>query len=327
MTDHGHTGDLAGAYALDACPPAEARSVAEHTSHCPTCAAEAAALSRVADWIGASAAQAPGPALRSRVLSAALAARPAGRTRTGGEARRLGEIYAAQVADLDRLLHRLSQSQWLLPSGPHRSVRDLVTHLRRNDAAVATAAGIEPVSASASNSDPRLAWRRQAGAIVDVLVQEGPSDLDTPVPLAGHAAIDRPLREALVQRGFETWIHAEDVRAVLAAPPLTPAARQLGDIVEFAVRLLPTALAAAGRAHPARSVRLVLTGDGGGARLVALSPAPPTGAVAAEISMPVERFCRLLAGRLADPLTGAEISGDRAVATDFLTVAATMGCD
>ncbi len=52
--------------------------------------------------------------------------------------------------------------------------------------------------------------------------------------LAGRAAIQRPLREALVQRGFETWIHAEDVRAVLAAPPRPPSARQMADIVEFA---------------------------------------------------------------------------------------------
>ncbi len=86
-------------------------------------------------------------------------------------------------------------------------------------------------------------------------------------------------------------------------------------------------MAAAGRAHPDSSVRLVLTGDGGGTRLVALSPAAPAGRVAAEITMPAERFCRLLAGRLTSPLTSAEIDGDRGAAADFLTVAATMGCD
>jgi hypothetical protein len=151
--------------------------------------------------------------------------------------------------------------------------------------------------------------------------------MDAGVLLAGRTAIRRPLREALVQRGFETWIHAEDVRAVLAAPPRPPSARQLADIVDFASRLLPAAMLAAGRAHPDTSVRLVLTGDGGGTRLVALAPQPAAGRVAAEISMPAERFCRLLAGRLVSPLASAEIDGDRGVAADFLTVAATMGCD
>ena len=116
MTDHGHAGDLAGPYALGACPPEEARSVADHARHCPTCAAEIAELSRVTEWIGATTARTPAPALRSRVLSAALAARPAGAERPAGaarsagadEARRLVELYRVQVDELDRLLRRLS---------------------------------------------------------------------------------------------------------------------------------------------------------------------------------------------------------------------------
>ncbi|GIF62117.1 hypothetical protein Ais01nite_01520 [Asanoa ishikariensis] len=323
MTEHRHTGDLAGAYALEACPPDEERLVAEHLSRCPTCAAEVADLGRVADWIGTSSAHAPAADLRARVLSAALTARPAGRPRPDAEADRLAEVYAAQVAELDRLLARLSPAQWLLPSGPHRSVRDLVVHLRGNDAPVAAATGI---ARAQSTSDVHLGWQRQAGAIVSALADADPAVLDGRVPLAGRTAIQRPLREALVQRGFETWIHAEDVRAVVAAPPRPPSAAQLSDIVAFAARLLPAAMVAAGREHPGTAVRLVLTGDGGGTRLVRLSPASGS-AVAAEISMPAERFCRLLAGRLTSPLHSADVGGDRDVATDFLTVAATMGCD
>ncbi|SNT63230.1 TIGR03083 family protein [Asanoa hainanensis] len=323
MTQPRHTGDLAGAYALEACPPDEERSVAEHLSHCPTCAAEATDLGRVAGWIGASSAQAPAADLRARVLSAALAARPAGRPRPDAEAGRLTGIYAAQVAELDRLLGRLSPAEWLLPSGPHRSVRDLVVHLRGSDAPVAAATGIARLE---STSDAHLGWQRQAGAIVSALGDADSAVLAERVPLAGRTAVQRPLREALVQRGFETWIHAEDVRAVLAAPPRPPSAAQLADIVAFAVRLLPAAMVAAGREHPGSAVRLVLTGDGGGTQLVRLSPAPGS-AVAAEVSMPAERFCRLLAGRLTSPLHSADVGGDRDVATDFLTVAATMGCD
>ena len=136
------------------------------------------------------------------------------------------------------------------------------------------------------------------------------------------------MREALIQRGFETWIHAEDVRAALRLPPQTPSAQQVSDIVNFALRLLPAAMDAAGRAHPDKAVRVVLTGVGGGTRLVNLSAASPTpGTVVAEVSLPAERFCRMLAGRLVASSANVEIDGDSSAANDFLTVAATMGCD
>ncbi|MEV0714459.1 maleylpyruvate isomerase family mycothiol-dependent enzyme [Asanoa sp. NPDC050611] len=314
MTD-GHTDALAGAYALGACPPDEAQSVAEHARTCPTCAAEVAELARVAEWIGTAGEHRPAAGLRSRVLAAARAARP-----PTTEASRLGEVYGAQVAELDGLLAVLTEPQWLLPSGPHRSVRDLVVHLRGNDERVAAVSGVDP--ATGSGADPRRGWRRQADAIIEAL--DSPV-LDEPVQLAGHAGVRRPVREAMVQRGFETWIHAEDVRVVLGLPPRVPSARQLADIVDFAAGLLPGAMAAAGRAHPGKAVHLVLTGPGAGTRQIALAPASAPAAVAAGITLPAERFCRLLAGRLTS--AGAEIDGDRGVAVDFLTVAATMGCD
>jgi uncharacterized protein (TIGR03083 family) len=326
MTDHGHAGDLVGPYVLEACSPDEMRSVAEHASHCPACAAEIAALSQVTGWIGATTARAPAPELRSRVLSAALAkrpARPTGRDGDAEEARRLGELYRVQVVQLDRLLSGLSQPHWLSPSGPHRSVRDLVVHLYDNDELVAD---VTDVHRRPSTSDVRLTWRGQADAIVDVVARQGGGLLERPVQLAGRAAPRRPLREALIQRGFETWIHAEDVRAMLDLPPQSPSAQQVADIVDFALRLLPAAMEAAGRAHPDKSIRLVLTGEGGGSRSVALSPTVG-GTVVAEISLPADRFCRLLAGRLAATSASAEVDGDPDAVHDFLTVAATMGCD
>ena len=165
MTDDDHPDDLIGAYVIEACTAEEARSVAEHASRCPTCAAEIAELSRAAEWIGVSAARAPAAGLRSRVLSAALAARPAGRSGVsavsvadhtsteagragdigdGAEIRRLVEPYREQVEELDRLLSGLSQPQWLLPTGPHRSVRDSWCIC----------------GATTSRSQPRPAWIR-----------------------------------------------------------------------------------------------------------------------------------------------------------------------
>jgi uncharacterized protein (TIGR03083 family) len=337
MISDDHAGDLVGPYAIGACSAEEARSVAEHASHCPACAAEIADLRRTAEWIGGSTAHAPPAGLRSRVLSAALAARPArpagpsGRpprpaTRPGHQA---AELYRAQVIELDRLLGGLSLPHWQLPSGPHRSLRSLMIHLYANDGLVATAAGLDPAPVDVrSPADVRLHWRRQAGALIEVVDREVAGLLDRRVPLAGRRVVRRPLREALIQRGFETWIHAEDVRRVLDLPSQRPGPHQIAAIVDFALRLLPAAMQSAGRAHPAQAVRLALTGAGGGTRLVGLSPASPTsGIVVAEVSLPAERFCRLLAGRLTDPPAPAEIGGDPGAAADFLAVAATMGCD
>jgi uncharacterized protein (TIGR03083 family) len=143
-------------------------------------------------------------------------------------------------------------------------------------------------------------------------------------------ALRRPLREALTQRAFETWIHADDVRTALRLPAESPPPEQVARIVDFALRLLPAAMDAAGSGHPHRAIRLVLTGPGGGERQVALSavrPAAPAGGVVAEVTMPAERFCRLLAGRVPVVEAGAQTRGDPAAVAHFLAVAVTMGCD
>ncbi|MEU4690939.1 zf-HC2 domain-containing protein [Actinoplanes sp. NPDC023714] len=374
MFENGHIGDLAGPYAVGACSPDETAAVAEHVTTCPACAAEIDTLSRTAEWIGASAARRPAPALRSRVLTAALAARPARLT----EARRLSDVYAAQVAELDTLLAALSADQWRRPSKPHPTVTALMVHLSGNDRLVAAAAGIggphagagaarwngrgadpasagprhthgddaeppqagmprtrgddaEPLEAGTSPahgrggipvgggaSDVRKEWRTQAGAIIAALSHADAGLLGREVRLAGRRALRRPMREAMIQRGFETWIHAEDVRAVLDLPPQRPNGRQTADIVGFALALLPAAMRAAGHRG---AVHLSLTGEGGRDHLVG------EGVAVAEVSMPADRFCRLLAGRLQPEVAGAAVSGDAAAANGLLTVASTMGCE
>jgi uncharacterized protein (TIGR03083 family) len=273
---------------------------------CPACAAEIDTLSRTAEWIGVTAARPPARGLRSRVLAAALAARPA--------RPRPGEAYRVQVAELDRLLGGLTPEQWQRPSRPHPTVRALMVHLAGNDKLVAAAAGVED---RATPLDVRLRWRTQAEAVIEAVGDDGDL-LDKPVRLAGRRDVRRPLREALIQRGFETWIHAEDVRAVLGLPPRRADGGQVAEIVGFALSLLPGAMKAAGHR---RAVRLVLTGDGGRTDLVG------PGAPAAEVTLPAERFCRLLAGRSTPAAAGAEIGGDPVAARGFLAVAATMGCD
>ncbi|MET7396585.1 hypothetical protein ABZS66_24195 [Dactylosporangium sp. NPDC005572] len=307
-------GELLAAFVVGACPDVEGATVAEHLDRCAACAAEAGPLRTAAEWLGELAERRPPRELRARVLTAARAARPPG----DAEVDRLLAPYAAQVAAFDRLLGALDEPHWLRPAGPHATVRDLVVHLRANDATVAGAPGV-------LTPDVRRGWRSQTEVLVRTVAGAGRAGLDRPVPLAGRAPLRRPLREALTQRAFETWIHADDVRAVLGLVPEVPNPEQLMRIADFALRLLPGALDAAGRGRPHQVVRLTLTGA---ERLVTLSAATPaTGStVVAEIALSTERFCRLVAGRLTPP-AGAAVTGDTGAALDFLAVAATMGCD
>ncbi|MBM2615018.1 maleylpyruvate isomerase family mycothiol-dependent enzyme [Actinoplanes sp. LDG1-06] len=311
MTESPHVGDLAGPYAVGACSPTETVAVAAHVSTCAACAAEIDSLSRTADWIGVTAARPPSPGLRSRVLAAALAARPAAAHPAAAHpaVAHPTAAYRSQVAELDRLLADLPPVLWQQPSRPHPTVRTMIGHLTSNDGSVAAAAGVE----LAPVEDVRRRWRVQADAILVAVDRGGTGLLDRPVRLAGRREMRRPLREALIQRGFETWIHAEDVRAVMGLPPQRPDAAQAAGIVGFALPLLSAALP--------RAVSLVLTGDGGGTHLAG------PGAPAAEVTLPAERFCRLLAGRLTADTAGAVVAGDPVAAHTFLTVAATMGCD
>ena len=99
--------------------------------------------------------------------------------------------------------------------------------------------------------------------------------LTRPVRLAGKVPIRRPLRDALTQRAFETWIHRDDIRVAVALPPIPPASGHLARILAFGLALLPGAIEAAGRARPG-SVLVALTGPGGGDHLVRMgTPASP----------------------------------------------------
>ncbi|GLI01859.1 maleylpyruvate isomerase N-terminal domain-containing protein [Phytohabitans aurantiacus] len=369
MTNDPHPEDLLGAYAVDACAATEVATVAEHTADCPQCAAEGTRLAEAAHWLGVLTARRPPAALRTRVLEAARAARPAREPEVG----RLLDPYARQVAAFDRLLAGLEPGQWRLATAKYDNVGELVTHLTASDGLVADDLGVP--ARSTSEPQVRRRWRAQADALLREVASGGPRLLERQVRLVGKAPMRRPLREALVQRTFETWIHADDLRTSLRLPTEPPRPDQLAGIAGFALALLPGAIDAAGRGR-AGQVRLVLTGPGGTEHLVelsALGPAapglpthlpdhgptesprgakegaaseasgpalaervpvgravgdsgPPEGAVA-EVVVPLVRFCRLLAGRVSVLESGAEIRGDAGAATDFLEVAATLGCD
>jgi uncharacterized protein (TIGR03083 family) len=323
-----HPLDLLGAFVLDGCSAAEAATVAAHAVDCPSCAAEIDDLGAVALDMGTIHALPPPAALRARVLAAADAARPAAPAATAT----VLDAYAIQVAAFGGLLAALTDEEWYLPSGPYRTVHDLVVHLADSDQLVAAGIGVRPVTAGRRRVRPAQVatrrWRQQTDGMIRVIAGGDCRLLERPVPLAGAPGVRRPVAEAVTQRAFETWIHAEDLRGTLRLPAESPPPEHIDRIVRFGLALLPGAIDAAGRGRPGW-VRLVLTGPGGGAHAVPLSSArtATTDRHRAEVELSAEGFCRLMAGRVTPASAGVRIRGDERAGTDLLTVAATLGCD
>ncbi|MFD0691035.1 maleylpyruvate isomerase family mycothiol-dependent enzyme [Actinomadura fibrosa] len=331
------------AWALDACPSDEATVIGEHLSACGPCSREAGRLRDTAGLLAAAVAVRPPPRLRESVLAAARRSRPgtsagsaldagAAATATAGmvagavagavPAEDLAGAYAEQVAGMDRLLGTLTAAHWRTPVPRYASVLDLVAHLTGNDAAFAADLGLPAGRAGGA----REAWYAQAGAVVRGVSADARL-LDRRASLAGAERVPASGRVALVQRAFETWTHADDIRAALGRPAEPPPGEHLRFVVELGTGLLPRALRALGRHHPGRTARLLLTGPGAGEWLVPLAPGEGPGLPDVTVIASAEDFCRLLADRIAPARFPHRTEGDRALADDLLRAAATLGCD
>ncbi|MBO2454024.1 maleylpyruvate isomerase family mycothiol-dependent enzyme [Actinomadura barringtoniae] len=333
MNEEGHpdvNGSLA-AWALDACPPDEASRIAEHVASCTTCSAEADRLHATATLLAVAVQTAPPPALRGSVLAEARRRRapgvPAGiRIEEFAD---LARAYATEVEVLDELLASLTPELWGTPLLDYDSVRGLMVHLSHNDATFAADLGL---ASPTTGMDTRLAWRTQADAVVQG-VSGNTALLEREATLAGPRPVLAPARSAIVQRTFETWIHADDIRAVAGRPPVPPPGDSLRQIVGLGTGALPQALHSLGRQRPGQAARLVLTGPGSGEWLIPLAPEGASGipgsaaAPAVTITAGAEEFCRLVAGRLPVEEFAHRSEGDPAIVSDLLATAATLGCD
>jgi uncharacterized protein (TIGR03083 family) len=344
MSD-GHTAvtELLGAWALDACSEEETATVEDHLAGCAACAAEADRLGQVTAGLATTVAVAPPARLRDAVLAAAVARRPAGEEASSG--------YATWVERFDSLLGNLTPAQWRERVIRDLTVQDLVAHLIATDELLAAQLGAAGAGApeDPAELDGTLPARRSAAAIAehrgrppertraawraqaDRLLRHagGPGSLDRQVRLADPRLPRQPLRTALVQRLFETWIHTDDVRSLLGSPPDPPSERQVAMIVALGVRLLPAALRLAGADRPPRSARLVLVGPAGGDWTI--SPAGQEAgtrrAADATITMDAVEFCYLLGNRRDPDSVPHRVEGDPAVAATVLRAVTTLGCD
>ncbi|SDJ17556.1 maleylpyruvate isomerase N-terminal domain-containing protein [Nonomuraea jiangxiensis] len=210
----------------------------EHVASCPDCGAAIALLDEPDPAV------APPPTLREAVLSMA-------RRRRSPAVLGVSTVavpYAEQVALMDDLLAELSEPQWEAPIAKHGTVGGLVEHLADNDATVARFLGARFTGVPRPAVTPaHRRWREQAGSLLARVSASSEVLLGVEVALAGARPARAPLRQAMVQRTFETWTHAEDIRAATDRAGSAPRAEHVHMIAEFGLALLPRAEGAAPR--------------------------------------------------------------------------------
>jgi Putative zinc-finger len=182
-------------------------------------------------------------------------------------------------------------------------------------------------------------WRQQSHGLVRTVSFTG-----------GHAGglavsygdFELPLHDAMLDRAFECWVHAEDIAEAVDYPYQPPAPRHLNKMIDLAARMLPAALAvrrqrglaSPGRGRhlgvagePGRSLRLEIEGSGGGEWLIPLDSPAALGSAdleVAHVALDGTEFCQLAAGHIPPEEAAVGQVGDRQAIRDVLFAAASL---
>nr|WP_308298932.1 zf-HC2 domain-containing protein [Streptomyces sp. GESEQ-35] len=352
---------LLGAWALAACSPEETAAVEEHLGDCGSCADEALRLRGAVGLLHPAESLDLDPGLRTRVLGVSFDRRP-----PRIPVPEWAGPYDAETARLDALLQDIGDAEWHAPvrlrwfeadevTSRRTTVAGVIAHLLTVDGIVALALGLDdplgdtpaasPTPAgrteaywAASHFPPnrsvRGPWREQSHDLVRTVSFTGSSSGSLPVP---YGAFELPLRDAMLDRAFECWVHAEDIAEAVDYPYEPPAPRHLHHMIDLAARMLPQVLAARRRAgrprhlvpvgEPGRSLRLEIEGLGGGEWLIPLDSPVAVGSAeheVAHVALDGVEFCRLAAGHVPPAEAAAGQVGDREAIRDVLFATASM---
>ncbi|MFI7344152.1 zf-HC2 domain-containing protein [Streptomyces sp. NPDC050085] len=363
ILEHRVLKSLLGAWALAACSPEETTAVEDHLGHCGSCAEEALRLRDAVGLLHAEDSLDLDPLLRSRVLESCLGRRPARIPVPAWAA-----PYDAEAARLDALLKDFGDGEWHAPvrlrwyEGEEQvsrrtTVAGVIAHLTSVDGLVARALGLDdplgvpardgrgPTARTeaywqASHFPPtravRTPWREQSHALIRTVSFTGsdPSDTDGSGQLpVSYGDFELALRDAMIDRAFECWIHAGDIADAVDYPYEPPPPRHLNRMIDLAARMLPASLAErrrAGLAAPARAsasgrtLRLEVEGAGGGEWLIALDDTGSASEQVAHVALDGVEFCRLAAGHVSPDEAAAGQVGDREAIRDVLSATAAL---
>ncbi|MFJ5264360.1 zf-HC2 domain-containing protein [Streptomyces sp. NPDC088387] len=351
---------LLGAWALAACSPEEAMAVEEHLGSCGTCADEALRLREAVGLLHPPESLDLDPALRTRVLESCLDRRP---PRIPVPA--WAKPYDAETARLDALLQDFGDAEWHAPvrlrwfedteaTSRRTTVAGVIAHLLAVDGLIGLALGLDDPLGGAPSGDPTPAgrteaywraahfpptrsvrgrWREQVHGIVRTVAFTGGGAGKLGV---SYGDFELPLHDAMTDRAFECWVHAEDIADAVEYPYAPPAPRHLHDMIDLAARMLPGALAARRQSglaapgvsrhlvaagEPGRSLRLEIEGLGGGEWLIPLDSPAAVGSVdheVAHVALDGVEFCRLAAGHVSPEEAAAGQLGDRNAIRELL---------
>ncbi|MET7681477.1 maleylpyruvate isomerase N-terminal domain-containing protein [Streptomyces sp. NPDC005423] len=364
--DHPVLKALLGAWALAACSAEETTGVEEHLGECGPCADEALRLREAVGLLHRPESLDLDPALRTRVLDSCLDRRP-----PRIPLPRWAAPYDAESARLDALLQDIGDAEWHAPvrlrwfegdspTSRRTTVAGVIAHLLSVDGLVAVALGLDDPLADGSGGaagpasrteaywraspfpptrSVRGPWREQSHDLVRTVAFTGGEAGRRPV---SYGDFELPLRDAMLDRAFECWVHAEDIAEAVDYPYPPPAPPHLNRMIDLAARMLPLVLAArrqAGQAapgegrhlvpagRPGRSLRLEIEGSGGGEWLIPLDSPAAAGSAdheVAHVALDGVEFCRLAAGHVAPAEAAAGQSGDRGAIRDVLFAAAAL---
>lgn len=353
---------LLGAWALSACSPEETAAVEEHLGDCAPCADEALRLRDAVGLLHTDGDLDLDPLLRFRVLENCLGRRPA-RIPVPTWA----NPYDAETARLDALLRDIGDADWHAPVrlkwfegerevSRRTTVAGVIGHLMTVDGLVAGSLGLDdPLGPNAPrvpierteafwnnaglppNRTVREPWRDQSHTLIRTVSFAGRGVAELSVSYGDFAL---PLRDSLLDRAFECWMHAGDIADAVDYPYEPPSGTHLNRMIDLAARLLPAALAdrrRAGLAGPARhlvaagapgrSLHLEVEGSGGGNWYIALDSPAAVGSAdraVAQVALDGVEFCRLVAGHVSPEEAAAGQDGDREAIRDVLFAAASL---
>lgn len=364
VLEHRVLKSLLGAWALTACSAEETAAVEEHLGSCGACADEARRLREAVGLLHTEETLDLDPGLRTRVLEGCLDRRP-----PRIPVPEWAAPYDAETARLDALLQDFGQAEWHapvrlrwfeadVPASRRTTVAGVIAHLLSVDGLVALALGLEdplgdiaadaPTPAGRTESYWRAAhfppsrsirrpWREQSHNLVRAASFADASG-QRPV---GYGGFELPLRDSLLDRAFECWVHADDIAEAVDYPYEPPAPRHLHQMLDLAARMLPNVLAARRRAGlsappsrhlvpagtPGRSLRLEIEGSGGGQWFVPLDSPGAVGSAdheVAHVALDGVEFCRLAAGHVSPEDAAAGQVGDREAIREVLSAAASL---
>ena len=271
------------------------------------------------------------PPARDALLRRALAARPPGESLLRAEPLAPAEAHRRQWAELAALLDELRPADWLAVTSMDVTVHELVAHLVAQHRWIARSlfkAGHFVPPAGTEGDHWGLSWptiERLRALPVRAAIAELATAVALVVDVAAATTAERwargrpPLDDVFAARTFELWIHTDDIRRATGRPLVDPDAARLDRLCRLAASFTPFGMEIVGTAQPGRTMRLVLTGHGGGTWVQPLGLSEPAHETA-DITIVADgaRFCRV-AGKLfdADELH-AHVEGDDTLAASVL---------